>query len=197
MNSEKESLFDRAVIFAVQAHSGQKRKDGGPYVTHVLETAVIISGMTHDETMLAAGVLHDTVEDAGVKPEELARLFGERTAFLVASETEDKRRGIPASETWEIRKEESLQFLKNCQDKDVEMLWLGDKLSNIRSLYHSWVIMGDDVWKMFHQQDPDRQYWYYSTIRDILEKDLGTWPAWKEYAELIRVIFNRKEKKGE
>ena len=57
MGEKDESIFDKAVIFAVHADAGMKRKDGGPYVTHVLETAVIISGMNHDENVIEIDTL--------------------------------------------------------------------------------------------------------------------------------------------
>ncbi|MBR0412217.1 MAG: bifunctional (p)ppGpp synthetase/guanosine-3',5'-bis(diphosphate) 3'-pyrophosphohydrolase [Eubacterium sp.] len=55
-------VFEKAVSFAARAHRGQKRKDGSIYILHPLEVAVIAGTMTHDEDVIAAAVLHDTVE---------------------------------------------------------------------------------------------------------------------------------------
>ena len=74
-------IFERAVIFAVNAHSGMTRKGSRtPYILHPLEAAVIASTLTEDEEVLAACVLHDTLEDTPVAAEELRGDFGERVA---------------------------------------------------------------------------------------------------------------------
>ena len=90
-------LFENAVRFAAERHSGTKRKSGTlPYLLHPMEVAVIVSSMTDDEEILAAAVLHDTVEDTDTTIGELEELFGPRVAGFVASETENKRPEIPA-----------------------------------------------------------------------------------------------------
>ncbi len=84
-------IFEKAVAFAFKAHEGQRRKDGSIYVLHPLEVAVIVGSMTNDEEILAAAVLHDTVEDTSVTAQDILDNFGERVAELVAHETENKR----------------------------------------------------------------------------------------------------------
>ncbi len=78
-----------------------------------MEAAVIVSTMTSDQNVIAAAILHDVVEDAGIAMEEIEANFGERVRELVEAETENKREDLPPSETWRIRKEESLDVLKN------------------------------------------------------------------------------------
>lgn len=90
-------MIDKAIAFATKAHEGQVRKGTSrPYIVHPLEVGEIISSMTEDEEVIAAAILHDTIEDCeGVTEEILQREFGERVAFLVAQESEDK------TKTWE------------------------------------------------------------------------------------------------
>lgn len=186
-------LFERAVCLAAEAHNGVMRKqEETPYLLHPLEVAAIIGTMSSDRELLAAGVLHDVVEDAGVALEELERLFGARVAALVATETEDKRPGTPKGETWELRKEESLRELREADDPAVKMLWLADKLSNMRSLYRSWEKEGDAVWQTFNQKDPARQAWYYRTVAESVS-ELSGYPAWQEYDRLVRTVFANAE----
>ena len=183
------SLFEEAVKFALNAHSGMQRKtENTPYILHPLEAAVIVAAMTDDEEVLAAAVLHDTVEDTSTTAGDIKRLFGERVARLVASETEDKRPDLPPAETWRIRKEESLEALKNSGDPAVKILWMGDKLSNIRSLYKSWIHKGDLIWNDFNQKDPAEHAWYYRQICSILSDYKHTAP-WQELHNLIEIIF--------
>ncbi len=181
--------FEEAICFAVEAHSGVTRKrESTPYILHPMEAAVIVGTLTSDSEVLAAAVLHDTVEDTGVSIEELEVRFGPRVAALVASETENKYPGQPKSETWRTRKEESLAELAAAEDPGVKLLWLGDKLSNIRSLYRSWKISGDAIWKTFNQRDPTQQAWYYRSVTAALI-ELKGYEAWQELNELVETVF--------
>ncbi|MBO6039767.1 MAG: bifunctional (p)ppGpp synthetase/guanosine-3',5'-bis(diphosphate) 3'-pyrophosphohydrolase [Oscillospiraceae bacterium] len=183
------TLFDEAIEFAVRAHSGAvRRRESTPYILHPLEAATIVGTMTSDEDVLAAAVLHDTVEDTDVTIEQIAERFGERVAILVASETENKRPGQDKKATWHIRKTESLETLKTASDPGVKLLWLGDKLSNIRSFYRAWRISGNSLWRSFNQDDPAEQAWYYRSI-DAQLSDLHDHDAWQEYHFLVELIF--------
>jgi myo-inositol-1(or 4)-monophosphatase len=183
------NLLEEAICFAVRAHAGTLRKDGEtPYILHPMEAAAICGTLTADEAVLAAAVLHDTVEDTDVTPSEIRARFGERVAALVASETEDKRSGVPKNESWLIRKEESLETLKNADDPGVKYIWLADKLSNLRGIYRAKLEKGDEVWLLFNQHDPAKHAWYYRTIAKMLS-ELRGYGAWKEYAALIEKVF--------
>ncbi len=182
-------LFDEAIVLAVRAHSGQHRKGTGlPYIIHPLEAAAIAATLTEDEEILAAAVLHDTVEDTDTTIEEIEARFGLRVAALVASETENKYPGRPKSETWRLRKEESLAALAKATDPGVKLLWLGDKLSNMRSLYRGWEISGDAIWRNFNQKDPAQQAWYYRALTAALS-ELKGYEAWQELNELVETVF--------
>ena len=100
--------------------------------------------------------------------EEIEELFGSRVRALVESETEDKRADLPPSDTWRIRKEESLSVLKNTDDIAVLIVWLGDKLANMRSFYRIWKTEGDSMWQSFNQKDPEQQFWYYNAIAELM-----------------------------
>ena len=76
-------MIGEAAAFAEKAHRGVFRKGTDiPYITHPLETAVIVSAFTDDEEMIAAALLHDVMEDAGVTKGELEEAFGARVACL-------------------------------------------------------------------------------------------------------------------
>lgn len=184
-------LFDRAVIFACEKHSGQRRKmSDAPYFLHPMEVASIVSTMSDDQELLAAAVLHDTVEDAGVTLEEISEKFGRRVSLLVMTETEEKRAERPAKETWRLRKEETLIMLQNTKDIAVKKLWLGDKLSNIRSFYRGHKKQGDAFWQNFNQSDPAQQEWYYRTIAESIS-ELKEYDAYEEFVRLTDEIFRR------
>ena len=186
-------LVSEAIAFAVMAHDGMRRKKSdAPYILHPMEAAVIVGTMSEDQNLIAAAVLHDVVEDADITLEEVEAKFGKRVRELVESETEDKRAELPPSETWRARKEESLTVLRNTEDLGVLMVWLGDKLANMRSVYRDWKVEGDAMWQRFNQKDVHEQAWYYSSIAHLTER-LSHTSAWIEYKTLTDIVFGKGE----
>ena len=188
-NDSEFELFQRAATFALRVHSGQMRKgDRIPFILHPMEAASIAGSITKKPEVLAAAVLHDVVEDAGISLEEVKKEFGERVAELVASETENKRKDLPAESTWQLRKQEALRVITECNDPDIKVVWLGDKLSNMRSFYRLYTEEGDGMFRYFHQKDKAMHRWYYGTIAEALSEFRDT-PAWQEYTALIDKVF--------
>ena len=184
-------LVSEAILFAVKSHDGMRRKKSdAPYILHPMEAAVIVGTMTDDQDLIAAAALHDVVEDAGICIEEIEEKFGRRVRELVGSETEDKRADLPPADTWRVRKEESLSVLKNANDTAVLMVWLGDKLANMRSIYRDWKVEGDAMWQRFNQKDVKEQAWYYSSIVKLTER-LSDKSAWLEYKTLTELVFGK------
>ena len=186
-------LVSEAIAFAVKAHDGMRRKKSeSPYILHPMEAAVIVGTMSDDQNLIAAAALHDVVEDAGIAIEEIESRFGKRVRELVESETEDKRADLPPSDTWCIRKEESLSTLKNTDDIAVLMVWMGDKLANMRSIYRDWKIEGVGLWQRFNQKDVAEQAWYYRSILKLTER-LSHTSAWLEYKTLTELVFGKED----
>ena len=165
-----------------------RKKENTPYIIHPLEVVTILAGLTNDEDVLCAAALHDTVEDTDTTIEEIEALFGHRVMELVKSETEDKRADLPPSQTWQLRKTESLEELRNTKDIQIKMLWLSDKLANMRSLHRLWVREGNRMWMGFNQENPVLQAWYYRSIADLVS-ELQDTDAWKEYNYYVDTIF--------
>lgn len=189
---EKGEAMDKlseAICFATAAFDGMVRKvDRQPAILHSLEAATITQTVTNEKEAVIAAVLHDTVEDAGVKIGQILELFGDRVAQLVLSETENKRVNRNPADTWRERKEESIAVLQQTQDLGVKALYLGDKLSNMRSLYRSFLAYGTDFFLQFNQKDPAQHKWYYTAIAQALV-ELEHTPAYKEYISLIDRVF--------
>ncbi len=184
--------LEQAILFAVNAHQGMLRKNGiSPFILHPLEAAAVVATMTDDDDVLAAACLHDVLEDTSTTEEQIREAFGDRITELVLSETENRPEGISKSESWLQRKEESLQDLRNAQDPEVKMLWLGDKLSNMRSFYRQFLREGEALWQQFNMKDPEKHYWYYHEIL-LLTQELSRHAAWQEYRDLINKVFGRE-----
>lgn len=181
-------LFDKAICFAVKMHSGAVRKGTEtPYIVHPMEAAAIVATMTNDPEVLAAAVLHDTVEDTEASITDIRREFGEGVARLVAAESENKREDVAAEDTWKVRKQETLDHLAHAS-REEKMITLGDKLSNIRAMYRDYLAIGDQLWERFNQKDKREHAWYYRTIGELLAELRGE-PAYEEYMRLVGEVF--------
>lgn len=183
------SLIDRAVEFAALAHSGSMRKGGSnmPYIVHPMEVMVLVSQLTDDEEVIAAAALHDVVEDTQYTLDDISKHFGERVAMLVDIESEDKREGTPKSETWKIRKQESLQKEADAP-REAKIIMLADKLSNMRATHRDFLQNPDSVWDKFNMKDEREQEWYYRSIAELL-KEFEDTDQYKEYISILNEIF--------
>lgn len=175
-------MIEEAAAFAEKAHKGAFRKGTTiPYIVHPLETAVIVSGLTDDEEVIAAALLHDVIEDTEVTAGNLEEAFGPRVRSLVAEESEDKTR------TWKERKSATMEHLR-AAPREVKLIALADKLSNLRSTAKDYMLIGDKVWERFNEKRKDQQAWYYWGIADVL-KEFHDCIYYKEYVLLCRQVF--------
>ena len=177
-------MIDRAIEFATKAHAGQFRKGTKrPYIVHPIEVGDIVSTMTTDEEVISAAILHDTIEDcSGVSQRILAQTFSERVTSMVAQESEDKSR------TWMERKTATIEHLRTAP-REVQMIGLADKLSNMRDIDRDYPIAGEELWNRFRMKDKETIGWYYKGVRDALKDSFAGVGAYEEYCRLIRKNF--------
>ncbi len=132
-------IINRAYIYSARVHQGQVRLSGEPYLSHPLEVAKILADMNLDSTSIAAGLLHDVIEDAEatqVTPEDLKSMFGKEVAHIVSGVT--KLSVLPFSSA-QARQAESIRkmILAMADDIRVILIKLADRLHNMRTLqYH-------------------------------------------------------------
>lgn len=129
LNAER---LERAYQVAADAHAGQTRASGEPYVTHPLATAKILADLYMDEDTIVAGLLHDVPEDTQVTCEELRAQFGDDVANLVDGVTKlsQLRYSKEQVEAESLRK----MFLAMAEDIRVVLIKLADRLHNMRTL---------------------------------------------------------------
>ena len=181
-------LLDKAIIFAVNAHSGTERRGKGfPYIVHPMEAVEIVATMTSDQELLAAAALHDTVEDTDVTVERLREEFGDRIASLVASESDTFQEGVSEEDSWHDRKKAAIDRLASASH-DAKIVALGDKLSNMRAIARDYAVQGDDLWNLFHAKDPKEHEWHYRGLAEALKELDGT-IAYQEFLKLINQVF--------
>ena len=132
-------LLRRAYVFSALEHKGQIRHSGEPYLVHPLEVADILAEMKLDAVCIAAGLLHDVVEDTLTTPDKIREKFGEDVAHIVEGVT--KIGAIPFSSTEERQAENFRKMLlAMVDDIRVILVKLADRLHNMRTLQH----MADD-----------------------------------------------------
>jgi guanosine-3',5'-bis(diphosphate) 3'-pyrophosphohydrolase len=132
VNKKEKELIDKAYKFAEKAHEGQKRLSGDPYFIHVFETAKILAGLGMDTQTIAAGLLHDVLEDTKTTEEEIKKEFGEDILFLIKGVTKLGTLKYRGHE----RHVESLRkfFVAMAHDLRVVIIKFADRLHNLRTL---------------------------------------------------------------
>lgn len=155
------TLVEQAIEFATKAHTGQKRKGNGrPYIYHPLNVGKILARAGFSKEVVAAGILHDVVEDTDITIEEIEKHFGKIVAYLVEAHTEDK------SKTWEERKQHTIEVVES-GSLEVKALIAADKYDNLQSLIEDYQVLGDKLWDVF-KRGYDKQKWYHVSITERL-----------------------------
>jgi len=132
---EDLTLVKKAYEYSLKHHEGQTRASGEPYLVHPLEVALVLAEMKMDPVAVAAGLLHDSVEDTSVTIEDIQREFGEQVAHIVEGVTKISRIDFA---TREEQQAENLRkmMLAMVDDIRVVLIKLADRLHNMRTLEH-------------------------------------------------------------
>ena len=131
-------IIDRAYIYSAIVHDGQVRLSGEPYLSHPLEVAGLLADMKLDVVSIAAGLLHDVIEDTHATAEEINEMFGQEIENIVSGVT--KLSVLPFDSSSQARQAESIRkmILAMADDIRVIMIKLADRLHNMRTLeFHS------------------------------------------------------------
>jgi GTP pyrophosphokinase len=128
-------LLHKAYVYSAKAHQGQIRLSGEPYLTHPLAVAGILADMRLDVVTVAAGLLHDAIEDTDAEEADIQREFGDELAFLVAGLTKISKIEFASQEE---RQAENFRKMLLAMSKDIRIILikLADRLHNMRTLEH-------------------------------------------------------------
>ncbi|MFC3884533.1 HD domain-containing protein [Bacillus songklensis] len=180
-------LIDKAIQFAAVAHEGQYRKGTMiPYIIHPVSVGFLLQKIGCEEEVIAAGILHDTVEDTDIELEDIKREFGERVALLVLSVSEPDKT-LP----WEERKAHTIESLQKAGE-DTIIITLADKTHNLRTLLLDLQEQGEAVWEKF-KRGKEKQSWYHHSIYEStanMEQSPKISQLRSDYKKLIDAIFN-------
>jgi (p)ppGpp synthase/HD superfamily hydrolase len=155
-------LVEKALQVAAVAHDGQYRKNSKiPYISHPMAVGMILQKAGYRDEIIAAGILHDTVEDTDLSLANIEREFGEEIAEIVEGCSEPDK-----SLSWEERKEHTIAYLKTASE-EIRIVVSADKLHNVRSILHDVEHDGESVWDRF-KRGRDQQEWYYRNVIESL-----------------------------
>ena len=156
------NVIEKALQVASKAHVNQYRKHTDiPYIIHPVAVGMILMKAGYSDDIVAAGILHDTVEDTSLSLADIEREFGPNIANIVDGCSEPDK-----SLSWEERKKHTIEFLKNASE-DIKAVACADKLHNIRSIMNDYEQTGDLVWERF-KRGKQEQEWYYRNVIESL-----------------------------
>ena len=158
-----ENIIEKALMYAVLAHSGQVRKGKPtePAIVHPLAVAEILRQYGADDNVIAAAYLHDVPEDTNKTLEDIKNNFGEDIEHLVDVASE-----LDKTKTWEQRKTEKIEKMRTKQLRE-KLIIIADKISNIEDLGRIFKEKGCVDFSAF-KRGKDKQEWYYRSIYESL-----------------------------
>ncbi len=179
-----QNIINKALLFSIEAHNKQVRKDGKPYICHPITVGLILSKNGASDDLICAGLLHDTIEDTDITKDQILEEFGETICQLVLFDTEDK------TKSWDERKKYTIKKLENAS-VECAMLICADKLSNTYDLKDLIKNVGDDVWTYFKFGKKKQKWLYYEFLRVL--KPISNLKMYQELENNIKTIFGENE----
>jgi guanosine-3',5'-bis(diphosphate) 3'-pyrophosphohydrolase len=186
-------LVERAYVYSARIHDGQVRLSGEPYLSHPLEVAGLLTQLKLDTISIAAGLLHDVLEDTNTTPEELTEMFGPQVTHIVEGVTKLSSLSFRSSET---RQAESIRkmILAMADDIRVILIKLCDRLHNMRTLQfqkeYKQVRIAQETLDIYAPiANRLGIYWIKNELEDI--SFLYLFPH--EYREIANLVDTKKE----
>lgn len=164
-------LMERALRVAAVAHRGQLRKSSNvPYLAHPLAVAMILCRAGFDdETVLAAAMLHDVVEDTPTSLHDLAGRFPDAVLRIVDALSENKTDASGAARPWIDRKTEHVEEIA-AATTEAKAVVLADKLHNLQSMLHDRDELGEAFWNRFNA-GKEQVLWYHRAMLEAAADD--------------------------
>jgi (p)ppGpp synthase/HD superfamily hydrolase len=190
MNGREGVFMDmvkKAIIFAAKAHNNQKRKGTDiPYITHPFAVGMLLQKEKCSDEVIAAGVLHDTLEDTETTFKDLTEEFGIKVANLVLAASENDKT-LP----WEVRKQHTIDMLKDASLEEIQVI-VADKWDNLKSIQNDLHLHGDIIWHHFNRGKRD-QHWYYASIVKTLSPRKKEFKVIGKLEGVVKEVFGSLE----
>ncbi len=178
--TKSTDIIEKAFLLALRAHEGQMRKDAPtPYVVHPVRVAILLARYGLPDEVIAAGLVHDVVEDTSVSLEDVRRELGDTVAPLVAPVTHDDT--LP----WVGKKKAYIEAVRAASD-ETKAIATADKIANAESLLAAHLREGSAVWRYFNA-GKEKKLWFEESMLAMLQE---SWqhPLVEEYARLVEKL---------
>ena len=182
-------IKEKAKLFAIKAHLGQVRKNepDKPMVMHPISVGELLESFGYDDNVVAAGYLHDVVEDTKYTIEDIKKEFGTDIASLVMGASEPDK-----SLSWEERKKHTINEVKNLPFRN-KLIVCADKINNLEDLSLKFQKTGNRDFSNFKRKE-ESQKWYYTSIYESLVNDEDTnLPIFKRLKNALDEVFYDKD----
>jgi (p)ppGpp synthase/HD superfamily hydrolase len=189
--------IQKAINIATEKHHGQSRKGKEiPYIVHPFSVALILSEYTHNEDIIAAGLMHDVLEDVrDYNFDDLKNDLGEKIARIVREVSEDIDPNMEDPKTtWDYRKHKYLEDLKT-ESYEAMMITAADKIHNLNSLIEAYGEHGEKLWEKFNAPI-EKKLWFYEEVLNVLKSRLNNEivrELQKIYKRANRIMINKKD----
>lgn len=179
------TLKEKALRLAVVAHKDQLRKsDGSPYIAHPIMVAMLLQEYGFDESVIAAGLTHDVLEDTVVSESELRAELGDTVVDYVTAVSED------TNLVWEDRKERYVASVVAASE-GAKAVCIADKIHNAESVVSDYDHKGKDVWKPFNR-GKDKKLWFEDLVYSEVAK-VWQHPLIDRYKAAIDILHTLEE----
>ena len=183
------NIKEKAKYFAINAHLGQIRKNepDKPMIMHPLSVGMLLESYGYDDYVVAAGYLHDVVEDTNYTIEDIEENFGSRVASLVKGASEPDK-----SLSWEERKKHTIEETKTLPLEN-KLVICADKINNLEDLMIKFQKNGKRDFSAFKRGE-DKQKWYYTNVyNSLIYNEDENLPIFKRLKNVLDIVFNNKE----
>lgn len=173
----KNNLIEKATRVAVEAHKDQIRKgDDQPYIIHPFMVALKLAKYDFPDTVIAAALTHDVLEDTDLPEDKLRDELGDEVLKIVKAVTADE--SLP----WEDRKMKYIETIRDSSD-GAKAVCVADKIHNLESLLIAYESQGLEIWKRFNR-GKEKKIWFEEEVLKMLRE---TWqhPLIDEYEDLL------------
>jgi (p)ppGpp synthase/HD superfamily hydrolase len=182
----KTNIVERAVSLAADKHKNHTRKEGGLlYISHLVSVALILQKYNFDENVIAAGLLHDTLEDTETTQEEILENFGQVILDLILQVTNDD------TLSWKEKKQKYVDTVK-VASTGAQAIALADKMHNMKSLLSNLEELGPEkVWSFFNASKEDKLWFEGACLQMFQETFSGPSEMVVEYASQIQELKSK------
>lgn len=181
-------MIERAIHLAVKFHDQQKRKGTKiPYIVHPFAVAVTLARAGCPEEVIAAGILHDTLEDTKLTAKDIERDFGPAVAAIVKGASEPDHKNAP----WKERKAHTIKYLREEAPLEVRLVAAADKLHNISSIAEDLATHGEAVWDRFNRGREDQAEYHRGLVDSLCNRkdNTGYEPLFEALERKVKEVF--------